>query len=59
MEEFFSVPKLLEIGFNTLSAATALFVVATALRVASSFTLTAHRRAMQVLAAASVVVVAS
>jgi hypothetical protein len=39
MEEFFSVPKLLEIGFNTLSAATALFVVATALRVASSFTL--------------------
>ena len=59
MEEFFSVPKLLEIGFNTLSAATALFVVATALRVASSFTLSAHRRAMQVLAAASVVVVAS
>ena len=59
MEEFFSVPKLLEIGFNTLSAATALFVVATALRVASSFTLSAHRRAMRVLAAASVVVVAS
>ena len=59
MDEFFSVPKLLEIGFNTLSAATALFVVATALRVASSFTLSAHRRAMQVLAAASVVVVAS
>ena len=49
MEEFFTVPKLLEIGFNTLSAATALFVVAIALRVASSFTLTAHRRAMQVL----------
>ena len=59
MEEFFSVPKLLEIGFNTLSAATALFVVAMALRVASSFTLSAHRRAMQVLAAASLVVVAS
>ena len=59
MDEFFSVPKLLEIGFNTLSAATALFVVATALRVASSFTLSAHRRAMRVLAAASVVVVAS
>ncbi len=59
MEEFFTVPKVLEIGFNTLSAATALFVVATALRVASSFTLSAHRRAMQVLAAASVVVVAS
>ena len=50
---------MLEIGFNTLSAATALFVVATALRVASSFTLSAHRRAMQVLAAASLVVVAS
>lgn len=59
MEEFLSVPKLLEIGFNTLSAATALFVVVTALRVASSFTLSAHRRAMRVLAAASVVVVAS
>jgi two-component system, cell cycle response regulator len=59
MEDFFTVPKLLEIGFNTLSAATALFVVATALRVAPSFTLSAHRRAMQVLAAAAVVVVAS
>ena len=59
MEEFFTVPKVLEIGFNTLSAATALFVVATALRVASSFTLSAHRRAMHVLAAASAVVVAS
>jgi two-component system, cell cycle response regulator len=59
MEEFLSAPKLLEIGFNTLSAATALFVVATALRVAPSFTLSAHRRAMQVLAAAAVVVVAS
>jgi diguanylate cyclase (GGDEF)-like protein len=59
MEEFFTVPKVLEIGFNTLSAATALFVVATSLRVASTFTLSAHRRAMQVLAAASVVVVAS
>jgi two-component system, cell cycle response regulator len=59
MEEFFSVPKLLEIGFNTLSAATALFVVATALRVAPSFTLSAHRRAMRVLATAAVIVVAS
>jgi diguanylate cyclase (GGDEF)-like protein len=59
MEAFFSVPKLLEIGFNTLSAATALFVVATALRVAPSFTLSAHRRAMRVLATAAVVVGAS
>jgi len=59
VEEFFSVPKLLEIGFNTLSAATALFVVATALRVAPSFTLSAHRRAMRVLATAAVIVVAS
>ncbi len=59
MEEFLTVPKLLEIGFDTLSAAVGLFVVATALRVASAFTLTAHRRAMRVLAAAAVVVVAS
>ena len=46
MEEFFSVPKLLEIGFHTLSAA-------------PSFTLSAHRRAMRVLATAAVIVVAS
>ena len=59
MGEFFTAPKLLEIGFNTLSAATALFVVATALRVSSSFTLSAHRRAMRVLAAAAVVVMAA
>jgi diguanylate cyclase (GGDEF)-like protein len=59
MADFFTVPKLLEIGFDTLSAATALFVVATALRVASSFTLSAHRQAMRVLAAAAVVVVAA
>jgi diguanylate cyclase (GGDEF)-like protein len=59
MQAFFSAPKLLEIGFGTLSAATALFVVATALRVASSFTLSAHRRAMRVLAVAAVIVVAS
>jgi len=59
MGEFFTLPRLLEISFDTLCAATALFVVATALRVASSFTLSAHRRAMRVLAAAAVVVVAS
>jgi hypothetical protein len=41
MEGFFTVPKLLEIGFDTLSAAVGLFVVATALRVASAFTLSA------------------
>ena len=59
MEEFFTAPKLLEIGFNTLSAAVGLVVVAVALRVASALTLSAHRRAMQVLAAAAVVIVAS
>jgi diguanylate cyclase (GGDEF)-like protein len=59
METLLSAPKLLEIGFGTLSAATALFVVATALRVASSFTLSAHRRAMRVLSGAAVVVVAA
>ena len=59
MGEFFTVPRLLEIGFDTLSAAAGLFVVATALRVSSSFTLSAHRRAMRVLAAAAVVVVIS
>jgi len=59
MEEFFTAPKLMEIGFDTLSAATGLFVVAMALRVASAFTLPAHRRAMRVLAATAVVVVAS
>src|SRR5919107_138158 len=59
MEEFFTAPKLMEIGFDTLSAATGLFVVAMALRVASAFTLPAHRRAMRVLGAAAVVVVAS
>jgi len=59
MGEFFTAPKLLEIGFDTLSAATALFVVATALRLSSSFTLSAHRRAMRVLAAAAVVVMAA
>jgi len=59
MEEFFTVPKLMEIGLDTLSAATGLFVVAVALRVASAFTLSAHRWAMRVLGAAAVVVVAS
>jgi diguanylate cyclase (GGDEF)-like protein len=59
MQEILSVPKLLEIGFSTLSAATALFVVAMALRVAPSFTLSAHRRAMRVLATAAVIVMVS
>jgi len=56
MVEGFTVPKLIEIGFDTLSAATGLFVVATALRVASAFTLSAHRTAMRVLAAAAAAV---
>ena len=59
MGEFLTVPRMLEIGFDTLSAAAGLFVVATALRVAPAFTLSAHRRAMRVLAAAAVIVVAS
>jgi hypothetical protein len=59
MEEFFTTPKVLEIGFDALSAAAGIFVVATALRVASAFTLSAHRQAMQVLAAAAVIVVVS
>jgi diguanylate cyclase (GGDEF)-like protein len=59
MEEFFTTSKVLEIGFDALSAAAGLFVVAMALRVASAFTLSAHRQAMQVLAAAAVFVVVS
>src|SRR5215212_11780341 len=54
-----TAPRVLEIGFGSLSAAAGLFVVVVALRVASAFTLAAHRRAMRVLAAAAVVVVAS
>ena len=59
MDEFFTTSKVLEISFDALSAAAGLFVVATALRVASAFTLSAHRQAMQVLAAAAVIVVVS
>ena len=59
MGEFFAAPRVLEIGFDSLSAAAGLFVVAMALRVASAFTLSAHRQAMRVLAAAAVIVVAS
>jgi len=59
MGEFFAAPRLLEIGFDSLSAAAGLFVVTVALRVASTFTLSAHKQAMRVLAAAAVIVVAS
>jgi diguanylate cyclase (GGDEF)-like protein len=59
MGELFAAPRVLEIGFDSLSAAAGLFVVAMALRVASGFTLSAHRQAMRVLAAAAVIVVAS
>jgi diguanylate cyclase (GGDEF)-like protein len=59
MEEFFTAPRVLEIGFDSLSAAAGLIVVAMALRVASAFTLSAHRQAMRVLAATAVIVVAS
>ena len=53
------MPRVLEIGFDLLSAAVGLFVVAMALRVASAFTLYAHRQAMRVLAAAAAVIVVS
>src|SRR5215218_1424719 len=59
MGELFAAPRVLEIGFDSLSAAAGLFVVATALRVASGFTLSAHRQAMRVLAGAAVIVVTS
>ena len=59
MEELFTVPKVMEIGFDSLSAAAGLSVVAMALRVASTFTLSAHRHVMRVLATAAVIVVAS
>jgi diguanylate cyclase (GGDEF)-like protein len=49
----------MEIGFDALSVAAGLFVVALALRKASAFTLSAHRQALRVLAAAAVIVVAS
>jgi len=59
MEEFIAAPRVMEIGFDALSAAAGLFVVALALRKASAFTLSAHRQALRVLAAAAVIVVAS
>jgi len=59
MEEFLTAPRVLEIGFDSLSAAAGLFVVAMSLRVASAFTLSAHRQAMRVLAATAVIVVGS
>src|SRR5215211_5346338 len=59
MGGFFAAPRVLEIGFDSLSAAAGLFVVAMALRVASAFTLSSHRQAMRVLAAAAVIVVVS
>jgi PleD family two-component response regulator len=54
MDGLVATPRVLEIGFDLLSAAAGLFVVAMALRVASAFTLYAHRQAMRVLAAAAV-----
>src|SRR5215208_7218852 len=59
MEEFLTAPRVLEIGFDSLSAAAGLFVVAMSVRVASAFTLSAHRQAMRVLAATAVIVVGS
>src|SRR5215213_10870306 len=59
MEEFLTAPRALEIGFDSLSAAAGLFVVAMSVRVASAFTLSAHRQAMRVLAATAVIVVGS
>src|ERR687897_1414224 len=59
MDGLVATPRVLEIGFALLSGAAGLFVVALALRVASAFTLSAHRQAMQVLAGAAVIVVIS
>jgi diguanylate cyclase (GGDEF)-like protein len=59
MEEFIAAPRVMEIGCDALSVAAGLFVVALALRKASAFTLSAHRQALRVLAAAAVIVVAS
>ena len=59
MEEIFAAPRVMEIGFDSLSVAAGLFVVALALRTASAFTLSGHRQALRVLAAAAVIVVAS
>src|SRR5215212_627837 len=59
MEEFFTAPRVLEIGFDSLSAAAGLIVVAMALPVASAFTLSAHRQVMRVLAAVGLIVVVS
>jgi hypothetical protein len=43
MEELFAAPRVMEIGFDSLSIEAGLFVVAVALRVVSAFTLSAHR----------------
>ncbi|MGH3146362.1 MAG: hypothetical protein ACRDTR_11245 [Rubrobacter sp.] len=59
MGELFATPRVLEVSFNLLSAAAGLFVVALALRLASTFTLSAHQRALRVLAAAAVIIVVS
>jgi diguanylate cyclase (GGDEF)-like protein len=59
MGELFAAPRVLEISFNLLSAAAGLFVVAMAVRLASAFTLSAHRQVMRVLAAVGLIVVVS
>lgn len=59
MEGLLTMPRVLEISFDLLSATAGLFVVAMALRVASTFTLNAHQQAMRVLAGAAVIIVAS
>lgn len=51
--------RALEVGFDLLSVAAGLFVVALALRLASTFTLYAHQRTLRVLAIAAVIIVAS
>ncbi len=59
MEILQAAPKVLDVGFNLLSAAVGLFVVAMALRLAPTFTLNAHQQSMRVLAVAAVIIVAS
>lgn len=59
MEGLLTAPRVLEVGFDLLSAAAGLFVVALALRLSPTFTLKAHRRTLRVVATAAGVIVVS
>jgi diguanylate cyclase (GGDEF)-like protein len=53
------VPHLLEITFDTLTAAVGVVVIFLALRVAPTLTLSAHRRALRISISAAVLIVAA